>query len=275
MKGTPVRKWTLLFVFMIFARISMLLACAQDLAGLNRKLPKPLPNHPGNVFLAGEEVAVPLPGDWTGVWRVLDYDGRQVAEGNGLGEIALGQLPVGYYEILREDGKPPIGIGVLAPLAKPTPKTSPIGVDTSAPWSLGNKLPEAASLCALAGINWARGRLNWMQMEPQQGKFALPDNYDVMAREFSKAGIQVLQVNHHAPPWAGDKSNRFPDDLRDSYQTIYSNNKEKNAKQKHNLHGRRAGAGDLNRHPRSGGGQADPRTLLRQQFDRPAQIRLL
>ena len=84
-------------------------------------LPKPLPDHPGNVFLVGEQVVVPLPGDWTGM-ALLDYDGKQVAAGQGPGKINLGKLPVGYYEIPRADGKPAIGIGVLAPLAVPTPE---------------------------------------------------------------------------------------------------------------------------------------------------------
>jgi len=76
-----VRKRPLLFMVVMFALVSVALAFAQDVDDLDRTLPKPLPEHPGNVFLAGEEVAVPLPGDWTGAWRVLDYDGRQVAEG--------------------------------------------------------------------------------------------------------------------------------------------------------------------------------------------------
>ena len=212
------RKRTLLFVVVMFAFVRVGSASAQDVDGLDRTLPKPLPEHPGNVFLAGEEIVVPLPGDWTGAWRVLDYDGKQIAEGKGTGKISLGKLPVGYYEIPREDGKPPIGIGVLTPLAAPTPKTSPIGVDASVPWSLGNKLPEAGNLCALAGINWARGRLNWTQMEPKQGQFAPPNNYDTAARELHKAGLLMQQVNHHTPEWAGQKKNRFPADLRDSYR---------------------------------------------------------
>ena len=218
MSSAPVRTTALASMVAAFALVSVGSVTAQDSDGTNRTIPKPLPEHPGNVFLAGEQVEVSLPGDWTGAWQVLDYDGKKVAEGNGPGKIRLGQLPVGYYEIPRTDGKPAIGIGVLTPLATPTPKTSPIGVDAAVPWSLGNKLPEAANLCALAGVNWARGRLNWPQMEPTQGQFAPPNNYDAAAREFSKAGIQVLQVNHHTPPWAGAKSNRFPTDLRDAYR---------------------------------------------------------
>ena len=140
----------------------------QYAGGFDRTLPKPLLEHPGNVFVAGEEVVVPLPSDWSGPWRVVDYDGKQIAEGNERGKINLGKLPVGYYEIPREQSKPPIGIGVLAPLAVPTPKTSPIGVDTAMPWSFANKLPEAANLCAWpastglaadsTGWRWSRSR---------------------------------------------------------------------------------------------------------------------
>ena len=147
-KDTPMRGNVLQFAIVVLVCASVTLASAQDSGGLERTLPKPLAEHPGNVFLAGEEVVVPLPGDFAGPWRVLDYDGKQIAAGKGPGKISLGKVPVGYYEIAREGGKLPIGIGVLAPLAVPTPRTSPIGVDASAPWSLGGKLPEAANLCA-------------------------------------------------------------------------------------------------------------------------------
>jgi len=193
-------------------------AYGQDAGEINRTIPKPLPEHPGNIFLAGEEVVVTLPRDWSGPWQVVDYDGKTVAEGKEPGKISLGRLPVGYYEIPRGEGKPPIGIAVLAPLTAPTPKTSPIATDAGVPWFLAGKLPEVGSLCALAGINWARGRLDWSPMEPKQGEFAAPNNYDAAARELKKAGIQVLQVNHHTPPWAGPKNNRFPTDLRDAYR---------------------------------------------------------
>ena len=193
-------------------------ACGQAAGETSRAIPKPLPEHPGNVFLASEEVAVTLPRDGAGRWQVVDYDGKTVAEGQDPGKIALGKLSVGYYEIPRGEGKPPIGIAVLAPLAAPTPKTSPIATDTSVPWSLGNKIPEVGNLCALAGVNWARGRLNWAQMEPKQGEFTASTSYDAAARELSKAGLQILQVNHHTPEWAGPKNNRFPADLRDAYR---------------------------------------------------------
>ncbi len=61
--------------------------------GFERTFPKPLSEHPGNIFVAGEEVVASLPAEWSGPWRVVDYDGKQVAEGQATGKINLGRLP--------------------------------------------------------------------------------------------------------------------------------------------------------------------------------------
>ena len=37
--------------------------------------------HPGNVFLAGEEVRVAVPASWS-TWRAIDIDGKDIAHGN-------------------------------------------------------------------------------------------------------------------------------------------------------------------------------------------------
>ena len=104
-----------------------------------RTLPKPLADHPGHIFVAGEDVTVTLPAATQNAWRAVDYDGKTVAQGQGGGPIHLGRLPVGYYEV-RRDGAAAgaaahISLGVLAPLAVPTPKTSPIGIDVAMAWS--------------------------------------------------------------------------------------------------------------------------------------------
>ena len=72
----------------------------------DRTIPRPLPSHPGNVFLAGEAVTVSaLPAGDSDTWRAVDYEGRVVAEGRASGgPIELGHLPVGYYEIRRGTG---------------------------------------------------------------------------------------------------------------------------------------------------------------------------
>jgi len=42
----------------------------------NRTIPHPLPSHPGNVFLKGENIEIPLPPGDTAAWRAVDYDGK-------------------------------------------------------------------------------------------------------------------------------------------------------------------------------------------------------
>src|ERR1035441_10102787 len=75
---------------------------AQADAG-TRGIPRPLPSHPGNMFLVGETVTVLCPPTAEGdTLRAVDYDGRIVAEGRvKTGTIELGRLPVGYYEVWR------------------------------------------------------------------------------------------------------------------------------------------------------------------------------
>ncbi len=175
----------------------------------------PLNGHPGNIFLAGQDVIVPCSGDY----RLLDYDRKVVKEGKAENERAnLGQLPVGYYELVRPAGGSTVSVGVLAPLAARTPDTSPIAIDVAMSWFYSDDKKEAvASLCRLAGINWVRDRLAWGAVEPRKGRFTERTQYDSSARIQSAAGLKVLQVNHSSPQWANPDGKRFPLDLRDAY----------------------------------------------------------
>jgi hypothetical protein len=206
-------------------------------AGNERTIPKPLPDHPGNVFLTGEDVVVPMPSakeEQGGAWRLVDYEGKTVAEGKAAdGKATLGKLPVGYYELRRvvdapsptpppQGGEAPrqprVTVGVLAPLGAPTPMTSPIAIDVAMAWFyLGAQQEGAASLCALAGINRMRDRLAWPEMEPKKGEFVAKNKYDDTARKQAEAGLQILQVHHSSPAWANMDGKRFPLDLRDAY----------------------------------------------------------
>jgi hypothetical protein len=205
----------------LLATVHVATASAAEPAG--RTIPRPQPEHPGNVFLVGEEVAVTLPPAAPEHWQVVDYDGKTVAKGVGGGPAKLGRLPVGYYEVRRIDngavGPRATSIGVLARLQAPTPKTSPIACDVAMAWFYTpEKMPPVASLCALAGLNWVRDRLNWGEMEKQQGKFAAANRYDSSAAAQSSAGLQALQVNHISAPWASADPKRLPPDLRDAYR---------------------------------------------------------
>jgi len=203
-------------------------ATARAAEPVGRTVPQPQPEHPGNVFLVGEDVAVTLPPAAPEAWMVLDYDGKTVAggaraKGAGAGPIQLGRLPVGYYELRRVDnaavGPRVTSIGVLARLQAPTPNTSPIACDVAMAWFYPpEKMPPVASLCALAGLNWVRDRLAWGEMEEQPGQLAAANRYDSSAAAQSSAGLQVLQVNHSSPQWANADHKRFPPDLRDAYR---------------------------------------------------------
>jgi hypothetical protein len=190
-----------------------------------RTIPAPLADHPGNVFLAGEAVSVPVAAKDGATWECLDCEGKKAAEGKVAGSrAAAGNLPVGWYEIrwaTHEGGAPgKVAAGVLQRLKAPTPLASPIGLDVAMAWFYPEaRMPAVANLCTLAGINWVRDRLSWGEMEPERGRFAPPGTkYDASARHQSAAGLQVLQVNHSSPAWANRDTKRFPTDLADAYR---------------------------------------------------------
>lgn len=194
----------------------LLPAALVSAAGGDREIPKPLPDHPGNIFVAGEDVSVPLAGGEA--WSVIDYDGNTVIQGKAEnGHAALGKLPPGYYE-LHVAGARCATIGVLMPLVAPTPETSPISIDVAMAWFYDEvERPGVASLSALAGINWVRDRLAWKEMEPAKGRFVGLNKYDDTAHWQSAAGLKVLQVHHDSPCWANQDTKRFPLDLRDAF----------------------------------------------------------
>ena len=220
---------------MRFTAFLLLLLASLPCLAAGRAIPAPLADHPGNVFLVGENIGVPLPVAEPVAWRVTDYDGRTVAEGRstagqaGPGGAAasraeIGSLPIGWYEVRWGEGDAPErrrALAVLQPLAAPTPGNSPIGLDVAMAWFYKGEqqMTAAANLCTLAGVNWVRDRLTWGEMERQRGQFtAAPTKYDDSARIQSAAGLKVLQVNHSSPGWANPDHKRFPLDLRDAYR---------------------------------------------------------
>ncbi len=188
--------------------------CAMSVAAATQGAPRPLATHPGNIFLADEEVTIAGTAA-SGTWAVVDYDERVMAEGQG--DVRPGKLPVGYYEVRQGTNR--VSLAVLAPLkALPAPD-SPLGVDVAMAWFYKpERMPEAANLCALAGMNWVRDRLNWAEMEPKRGELLPTSKYDASARIQTEAGLRVLQVNHLSPRWASPEQSRMPADLREAYR---------------------------------------------------------
>ncbi len=209
------------FSYFWLAAAALGLQLSQSPPANARTIPTPAPDHPGNIFLAGERVHVPCPFGENANWRAVDYDGKTVATGRiENGGADLGQLPVGFYEVFdtAEPGANHVCLGVLRRLKAPTPLTSPICIDVAMAWFYPPaKMKTVANLCALAGINSVRDRLNWAEMEPERGRFSGPNRYDASARAQSQAGLQVLQVMHRSPAWANPDTRRFPLDLRDIF----------------------------------------------------------
>ena len=199
-----------------------LLGLHADAEVISRSIPHPLPSHPGNIFLTGENIIVaPPPGGAEG-WSAIDYEGKVVAQGrikNGM--IEVGPLPVGWYEVVRgvDHITNRVCAGVVEPLRAPTPLTSPIAIDVAMAWFFPKESMAApANLCTLAGINWVRDRLLWPEIEPKRGEFVPSTRYDSSAQVQSAAGLQILQVGHASAPWANPNTRHFPLDLRDPYQ---------------------------------------------------------
>ncbi len=186
-----------------------------------RTIPHPLPSHPGNIFLAGEQVSVAAPTNGAATWRAIDYGGKPVAEGRvANGRAELGKLSVGYYELAWGEGAASnrVSLGVLEPLREPTPLTSPIGIDVAMAWFFPKESMAApANLCTLAGMNHVRDRLLWPELEPKRGEFTANTRYDDSAKAQVAAGLKVLQVGHASAPWANPNGMHFPLDLRDIY----------------------------------------------------------
>ena len=184
-------------------------------------VPRPLPDHPGNIFVAGEQVIIPVPTSTSeGEWKLTDFDHKVTTVTVKDGHADLGELPVGYYELRHGADVDRTTIGVIAPLVAPTPADSPISIDVAMAWIYKDPAiqPKVISLCKIAGVNWVRDRLSWPDMEPTKGHYAGHNIYDDTAKIQSDAGLRVLQVNHISPPWANADTRHFPPDLREVYQ---------------------------------------------------------
>ncbi len=194
-----------------------------EAAPLKRDIPRPLPSHPGNIFLADEPVVVAEPPGEVETWRVVDYDNNTIRTGpfkNGKAEV--GKLPVGIYKIVRGVGHITnrVFAAVIEPLKAPTPETSPIGIDVAMAWIFsGEQVTNVINICQLAGMNRVRDRMSWPEMEPKRGEFAPHTRYDDALSAQTTAGLKVLQVNHASPEWANPHTQHFALDLRDVYNS--------------------------------------------------------
>lgn len=171
---------------------------------------------PQFVGLAGQSLAITLPASPT-PWVLEDLEGRRLGTAPSGAVQTPAALGVGWYRY--RSGGQWVSFGLVAPQAAKTPSNSPIGLDVAAAWFYGaDRMPEVLRLCRLAGVSSLRDRLRWGEVETARGVFADNTIYDKMVDLQSRAGFQVLQVNHSTPAWAGANGKRFPEDLRDAYR---------------------------------------------------------
>ena len=81
----------------------------RSLRSIPRRVPVPLPGHPGNVFLLGEQVSFLVPSDLSGAatrWEAIDDRGAIVGSGVLAGaKVAAGKLDIGWYRIWLIDAE--------------------------------------------------------------------------------------------------------------------------------------------------------------------------
>jgi hypothetical protein len=174
-------------------------------------------DHPGNIFVAGDDVRITVPKTWA-AWRAIDIDRKEVGHSDtNSGSAELGKLPVGYFEVREKEGP---GMVTAAVLEKATiSDDTPIAIDVAASWFYADpqQIRDACEICKLAGVKWIRDRLSWPELEGERGKWAGETRYEKSMRIQHEAGLKILQVNHASPSWASKDSRHFPDDLRDVY----------------------------------------------------------
>ncbi len=192
--------------------------------------------HPGNIFLAGQEVivkaspSIPVNATW---WQILDDKRNRVRSGELKSEhttdtFQAGALGVGWYRIeFLDAGSNCLSwttAAVLAKLAAPVPQDSPICIDGAISWFAKEnptKQEQAARLAALTGANWIRDRIRWGEVQTGPSLLLERTTYDTAANLQSQFGLKILQVFHDTPDWAVEGASsraRFPNDLRVLYK---------------------------------------------------------
>lgn len=136
------------------------------------------------------------------VWDVTDEMGSTVASGeqpipNGLGFVALNELPQGYYSanLVSSDGAvatQQVSFMILDDPSAPstTDDRFGVGLHIGAPAYDGSG-PSAAQL----GFRHARNDAYWSQSEKEAGVYDFPANVDIETAAFAAAGVTVLPIS--------------------------------------------------------------------------------
>lgn len=176
---------------------------------------------PGNVFIEGEAVAIPLPSGATDI-RVADVDGKICfsAPAAGNSELSPGKLPAGFYRIEYKNGAGRPAVDGAAVLVRPVEKlnpASPVAVDAALfyPFYLqqigsmkfGYTPGDVAGLLRKANLGCVRERIMWEAfdyLDPNQSNRLV----DELMATYAEHGIKVVQSLYGTP-----KQDRYPSAL--------------------------------------------------------------
>ncbi len=206
---------------------------------VQRDVPVPSPKHPGNVFVEGQVVHVPVPKaawDQADGWRVLNdalvkvrFGGLRRGANRTTPRVAVGRLGIGWYRLEFVDEQDRVvawtTAAVLARLNVPTPQDSPIGVMSGISLFSDNHLETMAgfsSLATLAGVSWVRDLTLWRDMHLAPDRFSEPTTvWDRAAAVQSAHGLRILGAFHgHVPAWAVSEPSRRGRTPRDPRHTF-------------------------------------------------------
>jgi hypothetical protein len=234
----PDKQWSRRGSWLLLLLAAMVIGASSSAA--QTPFAEPLSGNPGNVYVAGQSVRVPVPRSLAAEgteWRLLDDRHRVQRSGridpdpssSAPEPLLLGMLSVGWYRIEFGATNAPAQswttAAVLEPCRVPVPLDSPVSLDVASSWFARDDVAgqeRFASLAALAGVSWVRDRLRWRDLQPEAG--ALPagkTTYDTAAEIQHRFGLQILQVFHDSPTWAHQgkaATGRLAPDLRHVHQ---------------------------------------------------------
>ena len=176
----------------------------------------------GNVFLAGEPIAIPVRGDdETLRWSVKDFSGAQIASGvarinNGSAIIAPRIAGLGYFTLEVATQKGGATRTALAIVPRPTPAgaSSPFGVMThfAKGWST-----DIIPLIEKAGISHVRDEQPWRLVERQPGHYEFPPRLSAYMSELAAHHLDALIVLAFSNPLYDGDQTPFSDAGRAGY----------------------------------------------------------
>ena len=181
--------------------------------------PRLAADRPGNVFVRGEPVRFGFRRDYgkhQWQWRVTDWLGSQVAEGQweGCGRLEVGELALGYYRLHLKSADqsswlPPTPLAVVVDPSSRTPnRDSAYAMDSAQSWASEwdnvfephNVSEVMADLQRLAGLTMVRDRMSWACCNPAPDVFDF-GHFARNAALLAERGIGVCQVFHDMPAW--------------------------------------------------------------------------